>query len=278
MRIDAHQHYWEINKGYYDWINPSEETLYQDYQPDDLSKNLQSNKIKQTIAVQASPLLEDTQYLLQLSEKNDSIAGVVGWVDLLSDTFKEDLGKWKQHPKFVGIRVMIQDMENAAVILNKEYVDSFIYLESKQIPVDLLIREKQLPDIVHLLNRVPSLKAVVDHMAKPDIASGDIEFWKRYLGEVASFENVYCKVSGLVTEAKQEWKREDFTPYIQHAVQVFGVDRVLFGSDWPVCLLAATYDEVIEIVEEALSTQCKEQEMGKLFGANAAKFYGLTNP
>ena len=277
MRIDAHQHYWEISKGYYDWINENDDVLYKDYQPSDLNPLLVNHKMDQSVTVQASPLLEDTQYLLKLSEINKSIAGVVGWVDLTSSTYQDDLEKLKQHPKFVGIRVMIQDMADAEILFNKTYLNAFSYLEDNQIPVDLLIKEHQLPVIVQLLKQVPELKAVIDHLGKPNIVDGDPGFWKRYMKEVATFANVYCKVSGLVTEAKKDWEQEDFVPYIQHTVQTFGISRVMFGSDWPVCLLAASYDDVITIVEEALSTQLTGKEFDQLFGGNAIRFYSLEN-
>lgn len=275
IRIDAHQHFWRIEDGYYDWIDPSDSVLYRDYVPEDLVHHLKTHSMDGTITVQASPNIKDTELLLELSEKTNSILGVVGWVDVTGHTFKEDLETLKKHKKFVGIRVMIQDFEDPSILLSSSYMKAFKYLEEQQISVDLLVREIQLPVIVQLLREVPQLRAVIDHLGKPTIAKAQLDTWEDQLQEIASYSTVYCKLSGLVTEAKVEWKIGDFKPYLQRAYDAFGPNRLMFGSDWPVCLVAATYDEVVEIIKSTFEDKLSEEDQHKLFGENAARFYRI---
>ncbi|MGO4269152.1 amidohydrolase [Paenibacillus sp. TAF58] len=276
MRIDAHQHYWKLDRGDYGWLTPELSVLYHDFLPDDLLPHLKQIGLDQTIVVQAAPTLEETDYLLSLSEESATIAGVVGWLNLGDPDFHIHYKRFSQHPKYVGFRVMIQEMPDASVILEPHFVEALRFFAEKDVPVDLLVVSHQLEPVVQLLNLVPGLRAVIDHMAKPRIADGIIEPWKSQMTAIAKHPNIYCKLSGMVTEAKHaEWKREDFAVYIQHVLDVFGKERVLFGSDWPVCLLAADYDDVVDVVMESLPETWSESDKARLFGLNAKEFYKL---
>ncbi|CAN7289140.1 amidohydrolase family protein [Paenibacillus sp. LjRoot153] len=276
MRIDAHQHYWKIDRGDYGWITPELRVLNRDYLPNDLVPHLQQFNLDKTIVVQAAPTLEETDYLLALSETTDSIAGVVGWLDLDDPDYLIHYRKCSQHPNYVGFRVMIQEMPDERVILQPHFVDALRYFAKEDVPVDLLILAHQLEAVIELLELVPGLRAVIDHIAKPSIADGRIEPWKSHMTAIAKHPNLYCKVSGMVTEASHsDWKPEDFTVYVQHILEVFGTERVMFGSDWPVCLLAADYVDVVGIVNQSLPNSWSKKDEARLFGLNAKEFYKL---
>jgi len=276
LRIDAHQHYWKINRGDYGWITPHITTLYKDFLPDDLMLHLQEHQIEQTILVQAAPTIEETEFLLELSNENESIAGVVGWLDLEKPNYQTQFSQFEKHPKFLGFRLMIQDMPDETVILKEDYIGSLRYFAEKDVPIDLLFVHHQLPAVIQLLEKVPNLRGVVDHIGKPNIAQQVFDPWKNEISQIAKYKNIYCKLSGMITEAEQDqWKLDDFTVYIQHIISEFGVDRIMFGSDWPVCLLAGSYDDVVRILEHSLPKNISEADVNKLFGENAKRFYKL---
>ena len=231
--------------------------------------------LDKTIVVQAAPTIEETDYLLALSETTDTIAGVVGWLDLDDPDYLVHYKKCSQHPNYVGFRVMIQEMPDAglscSLILLRPCVISL-----GRCAIDLLVVAHQLEPVIELLELVPGLRAVIDHIAKPSIATGVIEPWKSQMAAIAKHPNIYCKVSGMVTEASHsDWKTEDFTAYIQHILEVFGTGRVMFGSDWPVCLLAAEYEDVVDVVIQSLPESWSEEDKAQLFGLNAKEFYKL---
>ena len=276
LRIDAHQHYWKINRGDYGWITPEITTLYKDFLPDDLVPHLHDHQIKQTILVQAAPTIEETEFLLELSNENESIAGVVGWLDLEKPNYQTQFSQFKKHPKFLGFRLMIQDMPDETVILKEDYIGALRYFAEKDVPIDLLFVHHQLPAVIQLLEKVPNLRGVVDHIGKPNIAQQVFDPWKNEISQIAKYKNIYCKLSGMITEAEQDqWKLDDFTVYIQHIISEFGVDRIMFGSDWPVCLLAGSYDDVVRILGHSLPKNISEADVNKLFGENAKRFYKL---
>lgn len=275
MRIDAHQHYWKISRNDYGWITPDLSVLYRDFLINDLKIHLDKNKIDKTIVVQAAPTIEETEFILDLSTYSDSIVGVVGWIDIEDTSYKEQLEKFRKHPKFVGIRIMIQDMPDASKILEPSYLEVFSYLEALGIPVDLLVTSNQLSVLTKLLNQV-SIRGVIDHIAKPSIAKGELEPWKTHMSKIAMNPNIYCKLSGIVTEANHSnWEKEDFIPYVHHIINEFGTNRVMYGSDWPVCLLSASYDEVYQLLKETLPENITSEEEAGIFGANAVEFYLL---
>ena len=275
MRIDAHQHYWKISRNDYDWITPDLPELYRDFLVEDLRIHLSKHKIDKTIVVQAAPTINETEFILDLSTHSDSIAGVVGWIDIEDSAYKQQLDKFRKHPKFVGIRIMIQEMPDESKILEPNYLEAFTYFEKLGIPVDILVKSNQLPVIVKLLNQV-AIRGVIDHIGKPNIAKGELEPWKLHMSEIAKHPNIYCKLSGMVTEAHHyNWQIENFVPYIHHVLEVFGTNRVMYGSDWPVCLLSASYDDVYQLLKETLPSDINAEEEARIFGTNAAEFYFL---
>jgi L-fuconolactonase len=276
MRLDAHQHYWAIERGDYGWITPELPVLYRDYLPEHLAPHLQRHKLDGSIVVQAAPTLAETEFLLELAKDEPSIKGVVAWLDLADPKYHEHYARFERHPKLVGFRVMIQEMADATRILEPDFVKALAYFADKGTPVDLLLTSQQLAPVVKLLELVPGLHAVIDHIAKPPIASGSLEPWRTQLAEIAAHRNIYCKLSGMVTEAEHKtWKPEQFTAFIRHTLAVFGPQRVMFGSDWPVCLLAASYDDVMAVLEQALPEEWTEEDRERLFGLNAKEFYRL---
>jgi L-fuconolactonase len=276
MRVDAHQHYWKINRGDYGWLTPQAGVLYRDYLPHDIRPHLADNGIDKTIIVQAAPTVEETEFLLQLCETDDSIAGVVGWLDLEAADFERQLTRLQQNRYFKGIRPMLQDLDDDAYILRPKVKQALQILSERQFPIDLLVFPRHLRNIIAMLGEFPELPAVIDHIAKPNIAGGVLEPWKTEMAEVAKFPKVYCKLSGMVTEADhRQWKPEHFVPYIRHALDVFGPSRVMFGSDWPVCLLAASYSDVFNLLVDSLPKGYGGQELELLLGGNAVTFYGL---
>ncbi len=276
MRLDAHQHYWAIKRGDYGWITPELPKLYRDFLPEHLAAHLQRHRLDGSIVVQAAPTLAETEFLLELAKDEPTIKGVVAWLDLTDPLYREHYERFARHPKLVGFRTMIQEMPDASRILEEDFVKALAYFAEAGTPVDLLLTSRQLEPAVKLLELVPGLHAVIDHIAKPPIATGELEPWKSLLEQAAAHSNIYCKLSGMVTEADHErWKPEQLTAYIRHALEVFGPQRVMFGSDWPVCLLAAEYDEVVEALEQALPATWTEHDRERLFGQNAKEFYRL---
>ncbi|MBW5449085.1 amidohydrolase family protein [Cohnella sp. CFH 77786] len=276
MRIDAHQHYWKISRGDYGWITPEIPVLYRDFLPRDLVPNLKRHRLDGSIVVQAAPTWEETDYLLSLAEREETIFGVVGFLDPFDPRHREHYERFREHPKFAGFRVMIQEMQDAERILEPDYVSALREYAEEGVPMDLLVRSHQLEPLARLLDRLPDLRGVIDHIGKPRIADGEWEPWSGLMKEIAGHRNIYCKLSGMVTEAAPDlWKPEDFAVYIEHILEWFGPDRVMFGSDWPVCLLAAEYEQVVDVLERSLPPEWNESERARLFGLNAKEFYRL---
>jgi L-fuconolactonase len=276
MRVDAHQHYWSIERGDYGWITPDIPVLCRDFLPQHLEHHLNKHKLDGSIVVQAAATLAESDYLLALSEASATILGVVTWLDLADPDYRNHYERFAQHPKFVGFRVMIQEMADANAILAPSFVEALAFFAEKRVPVDLLVVSHQLEPLIKLLDQVPGLHAVIDHIAKPRIKDGILEPWKSQMSQIAAHPHIYCKLSGMVTEADHSsWKPSDFKPYIEHMLAAFGEDRVMYGSDWPVSLLAASYDDVVAVLEEALPNTWTEAEREKLFGLNAKEFYRI---
>lgn len=278
MRIDAHQHYWKIDRGDYGWITPEIPVLYRDFLPADLAPHLKAHRLDGTIVVQAAPTYEETEFILSLADAEETILGVVGWLDLFDPDHRTHYERFRRHPKFVGFRIMIQEMPDANRILEPVFVEALKRYADEGVTVDLLVRCHQLEPLIRLLEQIPHLRGVLNHIGKPRIKSGELEPWLSHIREVARFPHVTCKLSGMVTEADhRNWKPEHFRTYIRHVLDLFGPDRVLFGSDWPVCLMAAEYDEVIGVLTDALPEDWGDSERAKLFGLNAREVYRLQN-
>ncbi|SFK95188.1 L-fuconolactonase [Paenibacillus sp. 1_12] len=275
MRIDAHQHYWIISRTDYGWLKPSLGRIYADYMPEHLKPWLERYDFQKTIVVQAAPTSEETEFLLSIAEREATIAGVVGWLDLESNTFEQQWDRFRSNPKFVGLRPMIQDL-SSDWILGKTVIRHLKLLADAQFPVDLQANPRHLPYIAKLLEQVPDLRAVVDHLAKPPILEGIIEPWTSQMRQIASFPNVMCKLSGMVPEQLDApWTQAAIQPYVDVVLNAFGKQRVMFGSDWPVCLFSATYPQVMDLIETSLGTSWTEEELAAVYGDNASRFYRL---
>ncbi|WP_438351815.1 amidohydrolase family protein [Paenibacillus sp. FA6] len=276
MRIDAHQHYWRISRGDYGWITPELPVLYRDFMPTDLDPLLKKHNMDGSIIVQAAPTMEETDFILSIADQHSSILGVVGWLDLFGTDHRQQYERLRRNPKFVGFRIMIQDMPDASCILDPTFVDALRSYAEDDVPIDLLVVSDQLKQVLELIRRVPGLRGVIDHIGKPRIKNGELKPWFHDMEEISHYPGIYCKLSGMVTEGDHnDWNLEGFTPYIHRVLQMFGPERVMFGSDWPVCLLAAEYDEVVDIVMSSLPEAWGETERFRLFGGNAKDFYKL---
>ncbi len=269
MRIDAHQHFWELRRGDYSWLTSDFTAIYRDFSPADLRPILNQHKIDGTILVQAADTDAETDYMLTLADKHDWILGVVGWIDMEADSAPARLRTLAAHPKFVGIRPMIQDIADDNWMLRPALAPAFTALMDLGLRFDALLKPRHLVPFRDFLKLYPDLRIVIDHCAKPEICNGAFQQWADNIAEIAALSNCYCKLSGLVTEAGPNWSNTDIQPYAQHILDSFGADRVMFGSDWPVLKLAGDYADWINFI-----TQISPAETHKnLFGGNAARFY-----
>ncbi|MEJ2008709.1 MAG: amidohydrolase family protein [Acidobacteriota bacterium] len=276
MRIDSHQHFWKISRGDYSWMKPEMKVLHRDYLPGDLKPSLESYKIDKTILVSAAPTLAETDFLLDLAKKHDFIAGVVGWLDLESKDFPSLIELYSRQHKFAGLRPMLESLPDNDWILRPPVMDSLRIIAQLDLPFDFLVYTRHLPHVAKVLEEVPGLRAVIDHIAKPEIKAQKLEPWKSLIRDVAQHKNLYCKLSGMVTEADHDsWNPEQLRPYIEHVVECFGPERVMFGSDWPVCLLAGSYDQVVGVLETVLNPVVDAASLQAVYGDNAARFYKL---
>lgn len=276
MRVDAHQHYWKIDRGDYGWLTPAAGLLYQDYLPADLKPILDREGIDQTVAVQAAPSEAETRFLLELAEREETIAGVVGWLDMEAGDFEARLDAMLRHPKFKGIRPMIQDHPDDAWMLRPAVQRAFRALEERDVPFDFLTYTRHLPYVLTVVEKHPRLRCVIDHLSKPPIRSGETRPWAEWMRRIAGHPNVYCKLSGMVTEADHRaWTPRGLEPYVDHVLEVFGPRRLMYGSDWPVCLLAAEYEQVIGTMRDLLADRVGAEDERAIFGGTAIRFYGL---
>jgi len=278
MRIDGHQHFWRVERGDYHWMDASAPVLCRDYLPDDLRPLLTRHAIDRTILVQAAQTLAETDFLLELAAKNEFIAGVVGWLDMDRDDFPGQFAHYRKKPKFIGLRPMLQDLKDDEWILRPKVLKSLQLVAEADFSFEFLTHTRHLPYVLKVLEAVGPMRAVIDHISKPEIRLQKLEPWKTYVAQLAQHGNLRCKLSGMITEADhQDWSTETLRPYIDHVVDCFGWDRVIFGSDWPVCLLAGSYDQVVQVLTDVLGTRMGEMEERKLFGQNAALFYNLNS-
>jgi L-fuconolactonase len=276
MRIDSHQHFWQATRGDYFWMSPEVPILCRDYYPEDLEPSLKKHHIDKTILVQAAPTVAETDFLLALAAPHNFVAGVVGWLDMESADFPKQFAQYCQKPKFIGLRPMLQDLPQDDYILRPAVLESLARVAERGFPFEFLTYPRHLPYILRALEKVPNLRAVVDHISKPEIKAHKMEPWKSLLREVAQHPNVYCKLSGMITEADhRNWTYDHLRPYVEHVLESFGLDRLMFGSDWPVCLQAGTYDEVVGALSALLAPHLDKTSEAKIFGENAARFYRL---
>lgn len=275
FRIDAHQHFWQFDAVRDAWITEDMQVLRQDFLPQHLQPLLAQAGMDGCVAVQADQSETETSFLLQLAAENDFIKGVVGWVDLQAENVEERLEYYSQFPKLKGFRHIVQGEQDDAFMLRPSFQQGIRLLQQFGFTYDILIYPKHLPYAIELVARFPQQKFIVDHLAKPHIKRGEISFWKQEIEHLAQHPNVCCKVSGLVTEADWKgWKGNDFAPYLDVVTAAFGTHRLVYGSDWPVCLLAARYEEQLNIVQKHFET-FSEAEQARIFGGNAQQFYAL---
>lgn len=274
-RIDAHQHFWKFDAVRDSWINDEMKIIQRDFLPEDLHHLLLQNGFDGCVTVQSDQSYEENLFQLEHAAKNDFIKGVVGWVDLTSLQVERDLDYLSQFKKLKGFRHILQGEAQRDFMLQPSFMKGISLLKKYHFTYDILIYPDQLPYIPPFISSFPGQAFVLDHLAKPNIKKSAIDEWKKQITAAAKFENLYCKLSGMVTEASwKNWKKEDFYPYMDVVIESFGTDRIMFGSDWPVCLVAATYQNVVSIVEEYFSAFSKE-EQEKIFGVNAIHFYNL---
>jgi L-fuconolactonase len=272
--IDTHQHFWKYDPVNYSWINDEMQVIRKDFLPGDLAVVVNEHKLQGTVAVQADQTEAETDWLLKLAAKNDFIQGVVGWIDLRSDSIEERLRHYAQFKKLKGFRHILQG-EDPAFMLQESFLNGISKLQQFGFTYDILIMPKHLKASLELVQHFPEQKFVIDHVAKPYIKEGKIDEWKEGMEKLAAHQHVYCKISGMVTEADwKNWTAEQLKPYIDVVVNSFGIDRIMYGSDWPVCLVASSYSKWLQTIKDYFASYSAE-EQEKVFSSNAVKFYNL---
>ena len=275
MRIDAHQQFWRYNKKEYDWIDDSMSTLRRDFLPADLEPELRRAGFDCSISIQARQSLEETKWLLELAKAAPFVCGVVGWVDLRSAVITAQLTELAANRKLLGIRHVVQSEPDDRFLLQPDFLRGMAALAPFDLTYDILIYPRHLPVAAEFVRHFPEQKFVLDHLAKPLVKSGRVEPWRTGIRELARFPKVFCKLSGLVTEANwKTWKPEHIAPYLDIVLEFFGPERLMIGSDWPVCTVAATYTQVMSLVIEYLGQYSAEVRQ-KILGENAVRFWNL---
>lgn len=274
-RIDAHQHFWKYEPAAFSWIEPDQYVLQRDFMPDDLIAEMKKAGYHYSVAVQARSSTEETRWLLALSDQYPSILGVVGWVDLLSEKLHDQLTAFSAYERFKGVRHVVQDESDDQFLLSTSFLDGITLLREFKLVYDLLIYPRQLSAAVEFASRFPRQRIVLDHLAKPDIRSRQFEPWASHMKDLATLPNVVVKISGLITEADHKaWKPSDIWPYLEFAWEQFGENRLIFGSDWPVCRLAGSYAQV-SCLAEGFFEQFPQSVQKKVFADNARRIYLL---
>ena len=275
MYIDAHQHFWQFDPVRDSWINENMKAIQRDWLPGDLLPLLQENGIEGCITVQSDSSETENVFQLQQATANDWIKGIVGWVDLQAINIEERLAYYSAYPKMKGFRYVLQGETQRDLMLQPAFMNGIAALNKFNFTYDILIYPDQLKYIPTLVSSFPYQKFVIDHMAKPLIKDQQIQEWKKEMERVAGYDNLYCKISGIITEADwQHWQQQDIDPYLDAVVNAFGINRLMYGSDWPVCLVAGSYHRVLSSVKTYFSTFSKD-EQALLFGQNAIEFYNI---
>jgi L-fuconolactonase len=277
MRIDAHQHFWKYRADEYGWIDDSMSALRRDFLPSDLEPELKRAGFDGCVAVQAQHSVSETEWLLSLAEQNPFIAGVVGWVDLRAEDASQQLAQLAENPKLLGIRHVVQGEPDDRFLLRPDFLRGVGELEQFDLTYDILIYPKHLVVAAEFVEQFPTQRFVLDHLAKPFIKKGELEPWASDLRRLARHPNVFCKLSGMVTEADwKAWKPEHFVPYLETALECFGPERLMVGSDWPVCMAAAvSYKQVMDLVQNFL-TRYPGDVADQILGGTAQKFWRLS--
>lgn len=275
MIIDSHQHFWKYNPQKHAWIDDEMSVIRKDFLPSDLESVFTDHGVDGCVAVQADQTLQETDFLLELAHEHDFIKGVVGWVDLRSDALDRVLEKYAPDSKLKGYRHIVQGEEDPNFLLRPDFLKGISKLENYGAAYDILVFPHQLGATLEFVKKFPNQKFVIDHIAKPYIKDGFYEGWAVLMKEIAKHENVQCKISGMITEADyNSWTPKQIHPYMELVLNAFGPDRILFGSDWPVCLVAGKYKEVLQLTTNFIDT-LSTSEKNAIMGANAVAFYDL---
>ncbi len=275
LRIDAHQHFWKFNPVRDAWIDETMSVIQKDFSPADLKPLLDANGIDACVTVQADQSISENDFLIDLANRYDFIRGVVGWIDLQASDVREQLEKYREVPKLKGFRHVLQGEQQRDFMLRPAFKRGIAALHPFGYTYDILIFPDQLPYTRTFIESFPYQPFVIDHLAKPYIRDRKLDEWKKDILSLAKYENVCCKVSGMVTEATwKNWKQDDFKPYLETVLEAFGTSRLMFGSDWPVCLVAAQYNEVIGIINTFFST-FSLSDQSAIFGGTAKRFYNV---
>jgi L-fucono-1,5-lactonase len=276
--VDSHQHFWDLERFDYPWMTDDLRAIRRNFGPDDLEPLLAQHGVDRSVVVQATSSVDETRYLLEIASRTDFVSGVVGWVDITDPdvgAVVADLRDGEGGHFLVGVRHQVHDEADPDWLLRDEVQRGLGELAAAGLAYDLLVRTRELPAALRTAREMPGLRLVVDHIAKPRIREGELEEWARAMAPFAGLGNVYCKLSGMVTEADwTSWKPAELVPYVERVLDWFGEDRLMFGSDWPVCLLAASYGEVMDALAGALSS-LGDSARAKIYGGNAAAFYQL---
>lgn len=277
MIIDSHQHFWQLDLPFeYGWLHePQHKPICRNFLPTDLKTHLQATGVTKTVFVQTQHNVEENRWVLEMTKDHDFVAGVVGWVDLASESCEEQLSEFVGNPKFVGIRHVTQAEPDDNFIVRPDIIRGLKVLQKHQVPFDLLFFTQHLKHAATLAATLPELPMVIDHLSKPKIKDRNIHDWSLDLRRAAAFPNIYCKLSGMVTEADwKNWMPADLKPYVEIALEAFGPERCMFGSDWPVCELAGSYETVFSTLRE-LTQSLSPSEQNLIFGETAQRFYRL---
>jgi L-fuconolactonase len=275
MRLDSHQHFWRYNPAHQVWMTGQMNLLRRDFLPDELEPLLKGIGFHGSIAVQARQMAIETEWLLELADRQDFIKGIVGWVDLLSPELPGQLEKYSKRPKLVGVRHVVQDEPDDQFMLRPEFRRGIAQLRNLDLAYDLLLFPRHLPLAVKLVAEFAGQSFVLDHIAKPPFRDGGISPWAKDIKKLAEFPNVFCKLSGMVTEAEwKHWRPEHFHRYLDIVIEAFGAERVMIGSDWPVCTLSGDYESTMGVVID-YTRQFSPQVREAILGGNCARFYGL---
>ena len=275
MIIDTHHHYWNYNPVEFDWINDEMDSIRKSFLPSDLKETLDVARVDGVVTVQARQCIEETDWLLEMTAENEFMHGVVGWLPLADDNVNGLLESYSTNKWLKGVRHVVQSEPDSEFILGKEFNKGVSLLKTYNLVYDILIFERQLPNTILFVDRHPGQQFVLDHIAKPKIIDNELDTWAKNLKELSKRENVSCKISGMVTEADfKSWNEQQLQPYFDVVLEAFGPERLLFGSDWPVCMVATSYADWLRLVKEVTSKLSKtEQEL--IFHKNAERIYNL---
>lgn len=275
MRIDAHQHFWKFDPVRDSWIDDSMKVIQRDFLPDDLEPVLLKNGFDGCVSVQSDQSPAENMFHLQLADQFGFIKGIVGWVDFQAADIEDQLSAYRKFGKLKGFRHVLQGEKQRDFMLRPAFKRGISHLQRFGYTYDVLIFPDQLAYVLEFVRSFPDQPFVVDHLAKPYIKRGEIVQWRKDITQLAQFNHVYCKVSGMVTEADwSSWRPGDFKPYLDAVTEGFGTERIMFGSDWPVCLVAAGYEDVVDIPTQYYSSFSKDEQQA-IFGENAKRFYNL---